>query len=136
MSRIVSIILIFGIGITVEGSKVGESREGKRRLVNLDHWYDASIPMRDHFVKVGYDCLRQKKIFPKAIARFFRDEMGRKFRGSWLCSVFATPDEAIFESYGMTCLSGSVGSMYVRCANSECGRNFVEPTMEDSFGNF
>ena len=120
-------IFILFIGIGIKGSEVpGEfqARKSGSAMVNLDSWYDASVAMQNHFVDLGYDCLRQKMIFPKAVARFFRDEMGRKFPGTWLCSVFASKDEAIFESYGMTGLAAYVGSMYVRCANCECGRNF------------
>ena len=81
----------------------------------------------DYYVQVGHECLRQKITSPKAMARFFRDEMGRRFPGTWVCSVFATEDDAIFESYGMTGLGAYVGSKFVMCANCECGRNFIEP---------
>ena len=128
MCRLAIFILLIGTVITAHVSEDGEHRKGKSGQVDLVRWYGSSQFMMQHYVKVGHDYLRQKKKSPKAMARFFRDEMVKKFPGMWVCSVFENEDEAIFDSWGMAGLGAYVGHVgYVICGNCRNCGNFVEP---------
>ena len=130
MCRIAIVFLLIGIVSFAHANVVDNEgvRQGKSGRVNLVQWYGTYDAMMDSFVEVGYECIQRKMTSSKAIADFFRDQMGRKYSGTWICSVLASKDDAVFSSYGMSGLGAYVDSKYVFCANCAEGRNCVEPT--------